>query len=103
MLDVITNPTRAATSEGWVFIRDEVGATGIDSWGFALFADLVVIVAEIVQERVMESRRFFGSAFPPCPEHPNTPLWPKVRDGEAVWTCIDGGTTAVRIGAIDGR
>lgn len=99
----ITSPTQgSSTSEAWIFVPGEAGATGVAPSRFACFADLVVNVAEIAQERVMESALYFGAAVPPCPEHPNTPLWPTVRDGYAVWACIDGGATAHPVGTMTG-
>jgi hypothetical protein len=99
LLDLLTRPRFGTVSDAWIYLPGESGATGIDDSG-GMFVDLVVRVAEATQERVMESRRFFGAAFPECPEHPNTPLWPKARGADAVWACIDGGSTAIRIGGL---
>lgn len=100
MLEVLTRPRAGGGSaDGWVYLIGESGAVGLDAYGEASFAHLVVKVAEWTQELIMESRKFFGTAFPPCPEHPGTPLWPAVRD-EPVWACIDGGMTTVPIGSL---
>ena len=97
--DVLTGPPMPS-SEWLVFVPGEHGSVGLSVWNDPPFVDLVERTADIVQEVIMESERFFGAAFPPCPEHPNTPLWPKVVEGEAVWSCIDGGATAIRIGTL---
>jgi hypothetical protein len=88
--------------DGVVLTPGEPGSVGLTD-RHAVFADLVAHTAEIVQEVIMESRRNRGAAFPTCPEHPNTPLWSTVIDREAVWRCIDGGTTVIPIGAITSR
>jgi hypothetical protein len=85
--------------EHFAYEPGEIGAVGLVDHPGSTFAQLVVNVAETIQEAVIESRRFYGAAFPECPEHPNTPLWPELRDGSAMWACIDGGTTAVAIGS----
>lgn len=101
LLELLTRPRFGSSSDAWIYLPGEPGATGIVDLG-GLFVDLVISVAEATQELVMESRRFFGAAFPECPEHPNTPLWPKARGADAVWACIDGGTTAIPVGRLGG-
>jgi len=101
--DLLDRFTRSSATEGWVFIPGEPSSVGLSDWNHPPFADLVERAANIVQEVIMESRRHRGAAFPPCPEHPNTPLWSAMVDGEAVWRCIDGGTTVVRVGSIAGE
>jgi hypothetical protein len=52
-------------------------------------------IAERVQEYAMEASR---SAWPTCPEHPNThPLW--LRDG--AYTCPQSGTAHGRLGQLE--
>ena len=100
MLEVLTRPRAGGGSaDGWVYVVGEPGAVGLDAYGAASFAQLVVEVAERTQELIMESRKFFGTEFPPCPEHQGTPLWPSARD-EPAWACIDGGMTTVPIGSL---
>lgn len=99
LLDLVTRGGGGSSADAWLYLPGEPGSTGVDDLG-GLFVDLVISVAEATQELVMESRRFFGVAFPECPEHPNTPLWAKGHGADAVWACIDGGSTAIPIGGL---
>jgi hypothetical protein len=48
--------------------------------------ELLVLVADILQEDLAETFTGWGQARPPCPHHPH-PARPGVRDGEAWWIC----------------
>jgi hypothetical protein len=48
--------------------------------------ELLVLVADILQEDLAETREGWGQARPPCPHHPHAAR-PVVRDGEAWWIC----------------
>jgi len=48
--------------------------------------ELLVLVADILQEDLAETSQGWGQARPPCPHHPH-PARPVVRDGEAWWIC----------------
>ena len=98
---LLEKSTRAeATAAWWVIVPGEQSRVGLSNWNYPPFADLVERTAETVQEVIMESERFFGTAFPPCPEHSNSPLWAKLVNGQAVWSCIDGGVTTIPIGTL---
>ena len=86
------------TPDLWLFVNDEPGATGLNASPGEPWPHLLARVAETVQEVIIESQRNWGAAFPPCPLHPGSPLWPSIVEEEAVWTCIDGGGIAVVIG-----
>jgi hypothetical protein len=49
-------------------------------------AELLVLVADILQEGLAETSQGWGQARPPCPHHPHSAR-PVVRDGEAWWVC----------------
>jgi hypothetical protein len=101
LLDTLTRPgMREFTDvDAWVFVPGDVGAVGLRLQESESFADLVARTAEIIQEAVIESSTYFGAAFPPCPAHPNHPLWPEVRDRAPVWVCPTDRAVAVAIGA----
>jgi hypothetical protein len=48
--------------------------------------ELLVLVADILQEDLAETVAGWGQARPPCPHHPH-PARPAVCDGEAWWIC----------------
>ena len=84
--------------DAWAFVPPAEAATGLIAASPRVWSFFLSAVAEELQEVVMESTRFRGSATPPCPEHPNTPLWPAIVDDEAVWECIDGADIQIPIG-----
>lgn len=49
-------------------------------------AELIVALAEGIQEHLPEVKSHWGCALPPCPGHPH-PAKPAIRDGAAWWTC----------------
>ena len=74
---------------GWVIGTDQ-SAVGLplvstDDWDACL-----VMMADHIQEAVIEDPAFWGAACPPCPVHPNHPLRPAVRDATATWCCPKG-------------
>lgn len=48
--------------------------------------ELLVRVAEILQEDLAETTGGWGQARPPCPHHPH-PARPVIRDEDTWWTC----------------
>jgi hypothetical protein len=83
------------------YVPGEMGGTGLTDHG-GPWLDLLVKVAEDIQEVVIESRRHFGIAFPACPEHPNHPMWPEIRGDQAVWECQQGGDAFTPLGSLTG-
>ena len=59
--------------------------------------ELLVLVADILQEDLAETSAAWGHARPPCPHHPH-PARPVVRDGEAWWICARDDDLLYRIG-----
>jgi hypothetical protein len=59
--------------------------------------ELLVRVAEILQEDLAETAAGWGQARPPCPHHPHRPL-PSMHDGEAWWICERDQRPLYRIG-----
>jgi hypothetical protein len=59
--------------------------------------ELLVLVADILQEDLAETSAGWGQARPPCPYHPH-PARPVVRDGEAWWVCERDDEPLYRIG-----
>jgi hypothetical protein len=58
---------------------------------------LLVLVADILQEALAETTAGWGQARPPCPDHPH-PARPSVRGGEAWWICERNHERLYRIG-----
>lgn len=59
--------------------------------------ELLVLVADILQEDLAETDAAWGESRPPCPHHPH-PARPVVRDGEAWWICERDDEPLYRIG-----
>ena len=97
LLSEITSPGRSPTIN--VGVPDE-GWTGVGRAEWPSLEDATVAIADAVQEVLVESRAHWAVAFPACPAHPGTPLWPKMHDGTAVWTCVDGAAIAIPIGSL---
>ena len=60
-------------------------------------AELLVRVAELLQEELAETQLGWGQARPPCPYHPH-PARPVMIDGQAWWICERLGESLYRIG-----
>lgn len=58
---------------------------------------LLILVADILQEDLAETAVAWGEARPPCPHHPH-PARPVERDGEAWWICERNDEPLYRIG-----
>ncbi len=71
---------------GWVF-KGDGSAIGIWHQGDLSWPDLVVWVADIIQEGVIEGAEHWGVAFPMCPIHPNHPMDAQVVGDTACWVC----------------
>lgn len=103
LLDQLTDSRWGMSSDdvdAWIYVPGELGAVGVWVQESDHFADLVVRVAEAIQEVVVESGRFFGAAFPPCSAHPQHPLWAEVQQGEAVWACPSDKQLTVPVGHV---
>jgi hypothetical protein len=87
---------------GYVFCSDR-SAIGIWLPEDARPQDLMVRVAEIIQEAVIEGPEHWGAAFPPCPRHPNHPMDPRVVVDLASWVCPKGVTEPIPIGKLEPR
>ena len=59
--------------------------------------DLLVLVADILQEDLAETGVAWGHARPPCPNHPHLAL-PVIHDSQAWWICRRDMTPLYRIG-----
>jgi hypothetical protein len=59
--------------------------------------ELLVWVAQILQEDLAETEVAWAQARPPCPHHPH-PARAVVRDGEAWWICERNNEPLYRIG-----
>ena len=59
--------------------------------------DLLLAVAEIVQDECAETTAGWGQPRPPCPYHPH-PARPAARNGEAWWICTLRDERLYRIG-----
>jgi hypothetical protein len=77
------------------------------SFGFGVVwsaprSELLVALAEGMQENFSEMEAAWGEARPPCPGHGH-PLSPVARDGIAWWDCPATGEAVARIGSLCGR
>jgi len=61
---------------------------------------VVVGVADVIQEGIIEGSRHWGAAFPLCREHRTHPMEAHVVDGRASWTCPKHVGAAVPIGTL---
>jgi hypothetical protein len=61
--------------------------------------DLLIALAEGLQENVSETREAWGQARPACPGHTH-PAVPDELDGVAWWTCPHDGAPIARIGTV---
>ncbi|HTT87540.1 MAG TPA: hypothetical protein VMF60_09250 [Acidimicrobiales bacterium] len=86
---------------GWV-IRSDRSAIGIWAPKDEGPQELIVRVADIIQEGVIEGPEHWGAAFPPCPAHPNHPMGAAIIDGVASWVCPRGLVEPIPIGGIEG-
>ncbi len=59
--------------------------------------DLLVLIADILQEDLAETAVAWGHARPPCPNHPH-PTRPVIHDAQAWWTCPRDMSALYRIG-----
>jgi len=59
--------------------------------------DLLLLVADLLQESLAETIVGWGQARPPCPTHPH-PTRPALHDGEAWWVCPHDLSALYRIG-----
>jgi hypothetical protein len=71
---------------GWVHGNDGSG-TGIWFPVDVQWPDLVVLIAGVIQEGIIEGAERWGVAFPICPTHPNHPMDAEVVEGVACWVC----------------
>ena len=92
-----------ARPDAWAFIHPREAATGLRATSAGTWSHFLHGVAEALQELIMESERFRGAAFPPCPSHPNTPLWAMIIEDRVVGECIDGADVHIPIGAFGER
>ena len=84
---------------GWVFNGDG-SAIGIWHQGDLLWPDLVVWVADIIQEGVIEGAEHWGVAFPTCRAHPNHPMDAQVVGDTASWVCPKQVGRPISIGSL---
>jgi hypothetical protein len=59
--------------------------------------DVLVVIADILQEDLAETGVAWGQARPPCPHHPH-PARPAVHDGQAWWMCPRDTIPLYRVG-----
>ena len=60
--------------------------------------DMLLAIAEILQDECSETSGGWGQARPPCPHHPH-PARPAAHDGEAWWVCQRRDERLYRIGS----
>jgi hypothetical protein len=94
-------PVFAAASGvyGWV-LQNEGGAIGIWHRDDLAWPDLVVSVADVIQEAIIEGPDHYGDAFPMCPVHPNHPMDAQVVGGVASWICPKRAGEPITIGEL---
>jgi hypothetical protein len=78
-----------------------VEGTGVFWWEHETGQDLVVTLADQVQDVVVEELWGHGSNWPACPHLSTThPLDARVVDGAAWWCCPADGRAVVRVGEL---
>lgn len=103
-LESLTNPHLPgdpfSAVNAYAYVRGEESYRGLWAPPGEPLPEVLVRVAEGLQEVAIESRRFFGRGFPQCPEHPDgEPLWAELVGHEAFWACRNG-PTRLRIGSL---
>jgi len=82
-----------------VFEPDGTGGGGGGTVGPATDPlQMMLTIAEILQDECAETSAGWGEARPPCPYHPH-PARPAARGGEAWWVCERRDERLYRIGA----
>ena len=82
-----------------VHVGDDTYGFGVDRTAHA--ADLIVMVAEGIQEHLSETALAWGEALPVCAGHRH-PASPRVEAGIAYWVCPRDGRRLAAIGKIQG-
>jgi hypothetical protein len=98
----------AARGKGWISSSEVYGwahradgsAVGIWFPDDSAWPDLVVSVADVIQEAIIEGAEHWGIAFPQCPAHPNHPMNAEVAAGVASWVCPKGEGAPIDIGTL---
>jgi hypothetical protein len=90
---------RASEVCGWVLCSDG-GTTSIWFPEDVSWPDLVVRMADAIQEEIIEGVEHRGVAFPKCRTHPNHPMDAEVVDGVASWVCPKDSGTPIPIGEL---
>jgi hypothetical protein len=85
-------------ARAFVSVGEDGGATGLTLHVLHSLAARVAVVADVVQESIVEVR---GEAFPACPSHPNHPMWVFFEEGMTwpEWRC-PAGAAAIRVGEL---
>jgi hypothetical protein len=86
-----------------VFEPDGTGGGGSVGVGVSSVIDslqMILTIAEVLQEECAETASGWGQARPPCPYHPH-PARPAARGGEAWWVCERRDERLYRIGRGD--
>jgi hypothetical protein len=80
---------RSSEVLGWVHANDGSG-TGIWFHEDSPWPDVLVSVADVIHEAIIEGAEQWGIAFPMCPVHSNHPMDAEVVAGVASWVCPRG-------------
>ena len=83
----------------WVSEAGERGRSGFGPWRKAPDAELLVALADWLQEQVSETRGAWREARPECPGHPH-PAQAALIEGKAWWVCPVDGRQIAAIGRI---
>ena len=77
-------------------------ATGVVTHPGESLDQLIVRLADTVQDCIVESRRYRGQAWPRCPIHPsaNHPLSPRSIEGHSQWVCPVLGDSIAAVGML---
>jgi hypothetical protein len=84
---------------GWVLSVDgsEIGIWRPEELAWP---EVVVSIADVIQEAIIEGAEHWGVAFPSCPTHGNHPMNAQVVDGVASWICPKEGAVPIHIGTL---
>ena len=85
---------------GWFLGSDGCSGIGLGCWEYLDWEDVVVGVADVIQEGIIEGSKHWGAAFPLCREHRTHPMEAHVVSDRASWTCPKGGVGPIPIGTL---
>lgn len=85
---------------GWFPGSDGSSGIGLCGGEYLDWEDVVVAVADVIQEGIIEGSKHWGAAFPLCRKHGTHPMEARVVTDRASWTCPKGVGDPIPIGTL---